>query len=87
MSRGRSAGSNRGPSDQQILSAMRSVHAKSGPVHCLKYSDRLDLADSEAANSLADAVTKQDCNRLAADDYDQSEGQQVSLADHITLRR
>ena len=84
MARAR-ARSNRGPSDQQILAAIRSTAAKRGYVYCIRYMVRTDLADALAADYLADAVTAQERSRFTNDAAMHTKGHAVDLASHPVL--
>ena len=80
------AGSNRGPSDPQILQAMRSTHAKQGDVCCIRYMVRVTLAAAAAAESLADEMTECELQRLESDHSICTDGVAVELAQHQTLK-
>lgn len=56
--------SNDGPSDRQILAAMRSIEAKLGPVNCMRYRIECVIESDEAAESLAAEIIACELERI-----------------------
>ena len=79
------AGSNRGPTDTQIMAAIRSTHAKMGNVHCIRYRVRTDFADPQAAESLASEITNRELERFASQPDTLMDDHQVDIATHRVL--